>query len=97
MCAAQTRERVYEFGPFHLEVGERRLLRAGEPVPLRPKILDTLVVLVENHGHLLEKDELLAALWTDSVVEETNRGTSTASWATCSRFRRRSLAPSSTS
>ena len=42
----------YEFGPFSLDVGRRLLLRAGQPVPLAPKVLDTLLVLIENPGRV---------------------------------------------
>ena len=63
---------VYEFGPFHLEVGERRLLYDGQPVPLRGKVFDTLQTLVEHAGRLLTKDELIQRIWPDSVVEENN-------------------------
>ncbi len=65
-------EAIYEFGPFRLEVAERRLLRDDQPVELRAKVFDTLRVLVENHGHLVGKDQLLKAVWPDSVVEEGN-------------------------
>ncbi|HEY8549013.1 MAG TPA: AAA family ATPase [Vicinamibacterales bacterium] len=63
---------VYEFGPFRLEVAERRLLRDGTVVPLRPKVFDTLCALVERHGHLVTKNELFARVWPDTVVEENN-------------------------
>lgn len=49
----------YEFGSFRLDARERLLLRDGESVSLTPKSFDLLLVLVEHHGHLLEKDELL--------------------------------------
>ena len=62
----------YEFGPFRLDPAERRLLRAGRPVPLRPKVFDILLALVERRGHLVEKDELLRAVWPDQFVEEGN-------------------------
>src|SRR5258708_30154837 len=65
-------ENVYEFGPFRLETKERRLLRDGHPVRLRGKVLDTLCVLVSRPGHLIEKDDLIAAVWPDTVVEENN-------------------------
>ena len=65
-------ENVYEFGPFRLETKERRLLRDGRPVPLRGKVLDTLCVLVSRPGRLIEKDDLIAAVWPDTVVEENN-------------------------
>jgi DNA-binding winged helix-turn-helix (wHTH) protein/TolB-like protein len=61
---------VYEFGPFRLDATERRLRRDGQPVPLPPKVFDTLIVLVENSGHLVTKDELMSRLWPDSFVEE---------------------------
>src|SRR5262245_23678472 len=63
---------IYEFGPFRLEVGERRLLRNGEPVPLRAKVFDTLVALVASHGSLVTKETLMRAVWPDAVVEEGN-------------------------
>ncbi len=63
---------IYEFGPFRLDVAERMLLRDGAAIPLQPKAFDLLLVLVTHHGHLLEKDELLKAVWPDTVVEEVN-------------------------
>ncbi len=63
---------IFLFGPFELDTIERRLLRSGELVPLRPKLFDTLCALVEQHGHLVRKDELMRRLWPDSVVEENN-------------------------
>ncbi|HWQ36556.1 MAG TPA: winged helix-turn-helix domain-containing protein [Blastocatellia bacterium] len=63
---------LYQFGPFQLDVAERRLAREGQPVSLKPKVFDLLVVLVENRGRLLEKEQLYQALWPDSVVEEVN-------------------------
>src|SRR5579862_5898844 len=66
------RRELYEFGPFRLEPAERKLLRGNEVVGLTPKAFDTLVLLVRNSGHLLEKDELIRMLWPDSFVEEGN-------------------------
>jgi len=63
---------MYEFGPFRLIPEERQLLRDNQPVPLTPKCFDLLVVLVENTGHLIEKDQLLKRIWPDSFVEEAN-------------------------
>ncbi len=63
---------IYEFGPFRLIPEERQLLRDNQPVPLTPKCFDLLVVLVENTGHLIEKDQLLKRIWPDSFVEEAN-------------------------
>lgn len=62
----------YEFGAFRLDAQERVLWRANRPVPLTPKVFDLLLVLVENRGRLLEKDELLQKVWPDSFVEEAN-------------------------
>ena len=61
---------AYEFGRFTLVPTEKRLLCDGKVVPLSPKVFDTLVLLVENQGRLIQKEELLKALWPDTVVEE---------------------------
>jgi len=60
----------YVFGDFRLDGAERRLLRSGAPIPLPPKILDTLLLLVENAGHLVEKDEFMKQLWPGTFVGE---------------------------
>ncbi|MFL6231204.1 MAG: winged helix-turn-helix domain-containing protein [Pyrinomonadaceae bacterium] len=64
--------RLYEFGPYRLLPAERLLLREGEPVQLTPKAFETLVVLVERGGRLVEKDELLDEVWAGTSVEESN-------------------------
>lgn len=64
--------RLYEFNGFRLDPEERLLLHAGTPVALAPKTFETLVVLVQNSGRLLSKDELLQTVWADAVVEENN-------------------------
>ena len=61
---------VYEFGQFTLIPSQKRLLSDRETVPLGPKVFDTLVLLVENQGRLISKDEFLKALWPKSIVEE---------------------------
>ena len=61
---------VYEFGPYALDVGERRLCRAGQVVPLAPKAHDLLVALVRRAGTLVTKGELLDLVWHDVAVEE---------------------------
>ena len=63
---------IYEFGPFRLDATERVLLREGKPVLVPPKDLETLLVLVENRGHLVEKNELLERVWPGTFVEEGN-------------------------
>lgn len=63
---------LYEFGPFRLDPLKRRLLRGGESIPLTPKAFDTLLVLVEQSGRTIEKDELMKKVWPDAIVEENN-------------------------
>jgi DNA-binding winged helix-turn-helix (wHTH) protein/Flp pilus assembly protein TadD len=63
---------TYEFGPFHLDTAERRLLRERQLVPLTPKTYDILLLLVRNSGHMLDKDEMMKELWPDAFVEEGN-------------------------
>ena len=62
----------YRFGPFRLDPIERRLWRDDAPVALTPKAFDLLLALVENPGHLLEKDALMKRVWGDAFVEEAN-------------------------
>lgn len=62
----------FEFGPFRLDTVRRLLLRDEAVVALPPKAFDTLLVLVENCDRLLEKSELMTAVWPDSFVEEAN-------------------------
>jgi len=62
----------YRFKSFRLDVAERRLLHNGVPVPLMPKVFDVLALLVERHGHLVEKKELLNTVWADTYIEESN-------------------------
>lgn len=62
----------YEFGQFRLDDEERLLLRDGQPVSLAPKVFDTLLALVKDRGHLLEKEALMKELWPETFVEESN-------------------------
>ena len=64
--------RFYAFGPYRLDPGEKVLLHEGLPVSLTPKAMDTLLILVSRHGHLVGKDELMRAVWPDACVEENN-------------------------
>lgn len=63
---------LLRFGPFRLDADRRLLLRGDEPVPLRPRVFDTLVVLAQKQGEIATKEELLDAVWPDTVVEENN-------------------------
>jgi len=60
----------YEFGRFSLDSTGRLLLREGKPVPITPKVADTLLLLVENAGNVVDKEELLKKVWPDEFVEE---------------------------
>jgi len=60
----------YHFGPFELQPDNRRLLKDGATISLRPRAFDLLVALVDRAGHLATKDELLAQVWPKMVVEE---------------------------
>jgi DNA-binding winged helix-turn-helix (wHTH) protein/TolB-like protein/Flp pilus assembly protein TadD len=62
--------RIYRFAEFTLNTGEQILLRGTDEVYLQPKNFETLVYLVEHHGHLVKKNELLDALWADTYVTE---------------------------
>ena len=64
--------RVYEFGSFRLDAAAHVLWRSGEVVSLKPKIVETLLVLVEAGGRVVGKEELLKAVWPDTLVEEGN-------------------------
>ena len=63
---------LYAFGRFQFDSKERLLQRDGIPVPLAPKVADTLFFLVHNAGHLVDKDELMKQVWPDAFVEEGN-------------------------
>lgn len=63
---------VYAFGTFRLDPAERVLTQGGRPISLTPKAIDTLVVLVERHGHLVTKNDLFQAVWPDTFVEDNN-------------------------
>lgn len=64
--------RVYRFADCELDLHERRLLAHGQPVTLTPKVFDTLALLVDRAGHVVSKDELMAALWPRGFVHESN-------------------------
>jgi DNA-binding winged helix-turn-helix (wHTH) protein/TolB-like protein/cytochrome c-type biogenesis protein CcmH/NrfG len=64
---------IYEFGDFRLDGSKRVLLRrSGEPVQLTPKAFDTLVHLLDHSGSVVDKNDLMTAVWPDTAVEENN-------------------------
>jgi len=70
MAAAEAQ--IYEFDEFRMETGRRVLSRSGEVVPLTPKAFETLLHLVRHQGRVVDKDDLIRAVWSDTVVEENN-------------------------
>lgn len=69
---SQENRHSYEFGPFRIDTRNRQLLRENEVVALKAKAVDTLLLLIESRGDVVEKDELMQRLWPDSFVEEAN-------------------------
>ena len=61
---------VYEFANFRLLPREKQLVCSERAIKLQPKVFDTLVMLVENHGRLIDKENFLKGLWPDTFVEE---------------------------
>lgn len=65
-------DNLFRFGAFRLDAGDRVLLRDGRLVPLPAKVLSTLILLVRNNGHVVEKNVLMEEVWPDEYVEEGN-------------------------
>ena len=63
---------IYEFGSYRLDAEEKILVRDGQIVSIPPKDLETLLVLVENNGHIVGKEELLEKVWPGVFIEEGN-------------------------
>ena len=62
----------YVFESYVLDSTARRLLRDDQPIEITAKVFETLLVLIQNRGRVLDKEELLSALWPDTTVEESN-------------------------
>lgn len=66
-------DQVLAFDSYRIDPVNRALSRvSGDQIELTPKVFDTLLYLVTNHGRVVSKDELMRAVWTDTVVEENN-------------------------
>ena len=63
---------MWRFGPFELYPSERRLRKSRVDVPLQPKTFDVLLTLVENADKLVSREELMAAVWGGTIVEDAN-------------------------
>jgi DNA-binding winged helix-turn-helix (wHTH) protein/Tol biopolymer transport system component len=61
---------IYEFGDFRADPAEQLLLHQGRPVPLAPKIFETLLILLNSEGRLIDKDEFISQLWPEVFVED---------------------------
>src|SRR5215203_948559 len=62
----------FEFGEFLLDPKEKVLWRGGKTLPVTPKGLEVLLVLVENQGRIVDKDKLMETVWAGSFVEDSN-------------------------
>jgi serine/threonine-protein kinase len=62
----------YQFDAFEVDPVRRLLLRDGKTIALKPKVFETLLVLVRNSGRVMDKDELMQQVWPDTVVEDVN-------------------------
>jgi TolB-like protein/DNA-binding winged helix-turn-helix (wHTH) protein len=71
-AVADSARRFYEFGLFRLDPIRRRLSYDGKFVPLYPKAVEALIILVEHSGEILEREALVNALWPGMIVEESN-------------------------
>ena len=63
---------IHQFNEFAIDTEQKVLLRGGKAIPLAPKVFETLLALVENHGRIVLKEELMKRLWPDTFVEESN-------------------------
>src|SRR5437867_10279833 len=62
----------YEFGTFRVDARERQVRRDGKLLALTPKVFDILLLLIQNPGRILTKDEMMKQVWPDTTVEEAN-------------------------
>ncbi|HVS31156.1 MAG TPA: transcriptional regulator [Thermoanaerobaculia bacterium] len=63
---------TFRFGPYAINRDEKLLRRAGEPVPLPLKAVETLLLLVQSPGRVVWKEDIMRAVWPDAIVEENN-------------------------
>jgi len=62
----------YDFEVFRLDVKNEQLIKGNQPIPLTHKAFKTLLILVQNYGHLVKKEDIISEIWHDSFVEEAN-------------------------
>lgn len=63
---------LHEFEGFRINLLEQTLWFEEERIPLAPKVFETLLVLIENQGRLMTKDDLMDQIWGETFVEERN-------------------------
>src|SRR5882724_9900694 len=69
---SQAINHFHRFGEFTVDGDQKVLLRNDSPLPLAPKVFDTLLILLDNRGRIVEKEDLMRRLWPDTFVEESN-------------------------
>jgi TolB-like protein/DNA-binding winged helix-turn-helix (wHTH) protein/thioredoxin-like negative regulator of GroEL len=62
----------YRFGRFTLDPRQRALTHDGSPIPITPKAFDILLYCVQHPSRILTKQDLMKAVWPDTIVEEGN-------------------------
>ena len=65
------------FGDFRFNVRTRELLRSGcdgsmTPIPLGSRAAEILLLMLQRHGELLSKNEIMTVVWPDTAVEDSN-------------------------
>jgi len=63
---------LYRFGQFTLDVDQKVLLQNGVILAVTPKVFETLLVLVENAGRVVDKETMMSRVWPDTFVDEAN-------------------------
>src|SRR5690242_4275159 len=63
---------IFEFDRFQVNLRARTLVCEGKAVAVTSKVFDTLAILLRNHGNVVDKEDLMQALWPDTAVEEGN-------------------------
>ena len=66
--------RINLFNEFTLDLARGSVLRAGEPVHLRPQTYEVLRYLIENRDHLISKDRLIEEVWKGRAVTDGSLG-----------------------
>ena len=63
-------KQIYEFEDFRADPSEQLLLHDGQPVALTPKVFETLLILLESDGRLIDKEDFISRLWPGVFVED---------------------------